>query len=111
MRLDQAPRDEQAEAEAADRARDRAVSLTETLEDVRQEAGIDAAAGIPHADVDRTIGSLDGHGDGAARRRELHRVSEQVDEHLLEAVRIGDDQHLGQSAQPPSSTPSPPPAA
>src|SRR5437660_995644 len=49
--LDQVPRDRQAETEAPLRLRDGAVGLAEALEDVGQEVGADAHAGVAHGDA------------------------------------------------------------
>jgi len=71
MKLDEAPHDRQAQAQAALRARRRSIGLAKALEDVGQEIRRDAGAGV--ADGHDQLGVHDGRRDlhATAWRREL----------------------------------------
>ena len=60
------------------------------FEDVRQERRLDADAGV--GDDQRVVLAVaaERHRDAAARRRELHRVREQVPDHLLQPIGIAE---------------------
>ena len=79
--------------------RRRAVSLTEAIEDIRQKLRLDAAAGIGNANLERASGHARRHHDVAARGRELERVAEEVDKHLLEALDVATKRRLGNGRQ------------
>ena len=69
-------------------ARRTAVGLPETFEDVRQELRRDADAAILHVDAHLAIVDGATQPDLATRRRELHRVGEDVAKHLLQPLGV-----------------------
>ena len=75
--------DREAEAEPGLGARGRRVSLTEAVEDVRDELGVHAFAGVGDVDLDVRVDAGERQVDAPAFGRELHRVGEQVPHHLL----------------------------
>src|SRR5207244_4560224 len=82
----QVPGDRQAQTEPATLA---AAALGETVEDVRQQRGVDALPAVAHDDADAVLTrALDGDGDGALVRGELDRVGQEVPDHLLQAVGV-----------------------
>ena len=76
-------------------ARDRAVFLAETLEDVRNEFRRHPLAGVGDGDgrLVARADSLDAH--FAAAGRKLHRVAREVPDDLLQAVEVGLDRFVG----------------
>ena len=66
--------DGESQAEPAELARDGAVGLSKALEQMRQEFGFDADAGVAHDDIDVRADALHTHLDAPALRRELHGV-------------------------------------
>ena len=73
-------------------ARARRVGLAEALEDVRQERRLDADAGVADDErVDAAASRASATSTLAAGGRELHRVRQQVPDHLLQAIGIADD--------------------
>ena len=88
MQFDQVPRDRQAEAKAAVRARHAAVRLLEPIEHVRQELRRDADAGICDANLRPADRLDDGDFDASTRGRESHRVRQQVAHHLVQAIGV-----------------------
>src|SRR6185503_15457253 len=83
--------DGKAEPEPAVAAGGRCRLLAEALEDVPQEFGADADAGVGDGDH-RAIGQpLELDRDRAARGRELDRIRDDVPDDLLEPGRIADD--------------------
>ena len=78
-------RQTQADAAVARRAR---VFLAEPVEHVRKEVGRNALPGIGHRNLRRVPGVFERHLDAAALGRELHRVRDQVEDHLLQPARI-----------------------
>src|SRR5262245_37232501 len=56
----------------------RRVFLGEAIEDARQESRVDARAAVRHSQNSFALDPLNGDTDGAATRRELHRIGEQV---------------------------------
>jgi hypothetical protein len=71
------------------RARQPLVHLHERLEDRRQLLGRDAGPGVRHGDGDLRLARRAPETHLAATLGELHRVREQVDEHLLQLLAIG----------------------
>ena len=69
----------------------RGVGLAEAVEDVRQEFGLDAHAGVDDADLDVRVDPLQQHLHLAALGRELHGVGEQVPDDLLEPCGVAGD--------------------
>ena len=92
MLLEHVPRDDrQAEAEAAVAARGAAVGLTEPIEDVRQELGRDAGAGVAHRDFDVVAVGRRADVHVALLRRELDGVGDHARQHLVQALGIAVD--------------------
>src|SRR5438445_9336275 len=87
VQLDEVARDREAETEPAVRARERGIGLAEFVEHVREKARRNADAGVRDSQlrVARDGARVDPH--GAAARRELDRIRQQVAEHLLHAQR------------------------
>src|SRR5262249_34616735 len=95
LRFHEMSGDEEAQAEAADGPRRRAVTLAEPVEHVGEECRFDAVSCVGDA---HGYESSNGHRvDSAppARRRELHGVRQQIQEDLLDAARIRDDAEAG----------------
>jgi hypothetical protein len=69
----------------------RAVVLSKRIEDVRQEFGPDAAAGVRDRHLRVTPDEGCPHRNMAAFRREFNGIREQIRKHLLKANRITDD--------------------
>ncbi len=63
----------------------RAVSLAKSVEDIRQEAGIDAHPGIHDDQLHAVVRRMELDVDASSGRRELQRVPHQVPDHLLQA--------------------------
>jgi len=87
--LHQPARDGKAEAGATIAAAGRGLALHEGLENLRHVAALDADAGVADLAAEQhllpgTLDHLHAYGD-AARRRELDRVVEQLDQHLAQA--------------------------
>jgi hypothetical protein len=87
--LDDLLRDVEAEAEAAVVRRRDLAAAVEALEDLAELVGRDADAAVAHRGHELAA-VLDGDADVAAVRRVLHRVLEQIAEHLLEAVAVAE---------------------
>src|SRR5262249_58779195 len=62
-----------------------AMTLTEAIEDVRQQGLLDAGAGVAHGDSDHTAGARELDGDAPAGRRELERIGDEIGHDLGEA--------------------------
>ena len=58
--------------------------LAEAVEDMGQEVGLDAPAGIGHTDSPSPLGRVHGHGNASPFGSELDGVRQQVRDHLLE---------------------------
>ena len=65
-----------------------AVRLAESLEHVRQELGRDADAGVADGDFQVRVDALEPDLHLAAAVGELHRIRQQIPQHLLQAFRI-----------------------
>src|SRR5439155_13066258 len=85
VQLDQMTNDREPESQTAVGTRARAVGLPEAIEDVRQELGRDAAAGVAHAKLRLGARPLEADRDASVARRELDRGGEEVPDHLLQA--------------------------
>src|SRR5215472_12013291 len=92
MHLDDMTHDGQTKAQAAVLARGRAVRLTESVENVRQELRLNAHAGVIDRDLDLCPSSCQPPFDAPALVRKLDRVGEQIPDGLLQAVGIAEDQ-------------------
>src|SRR3989442_14315332 len=91
MHLDDVSHDGQADAQAAILARGGRIGLTESIEDVRQESGLDAYAGIFDRDLDLALGAPQTRLDAPTLIRELDGVREQIPESLLQTVGVAED--------------------
>ena len=67
-------------------------ALVEALEDVRQCRGIDARPGITDENTGVRVHLLDHHFHRAVFRSELHRIRQEVPEHLLQTLRVAQHQ-------------------
>lgn len=85
------PDQRQADAEPALRPVGRARGLREQVEYLRQQIRVDADAIVFDIDDETIARSVHGQRDGAAFRRVLGRVVEQVDEYLDQAIPVTDD--------------------
>jgi hypothetical protein len=83
--------DGQAQAQAVVPPRRAGVGLAEAVEDVGEEFGLDADAGVGDADLDVRVDPLEEHLHPAALGREFDGVGEEVPDDLLQAIGIGDD--------------------
>src|SRR5262249_50889822 len=88
VKLHQGLHDGQPEPQPAVAARDRRITLTKTVEHVRQEIRGNTYTAVLDNDLDVGVDSLQHDLDPAARGRELHRVREEVPQHLLQPVGI-----------------------
>src|SRR5690606_23328470 len=91
VQLDEVPHDREPEAEPAVRARGGGVGLPEALEEPWQRRGADAGAVVADGEPDVAPGVRERDRDPAAARRELHRVRDEVPDHLLEALGVARD--------------------
>ena len=88
MCLDEVAHDGEAETEAAVGPGLPSVLLAEAVEDVGQEIGLDAHAGVGHTDSPSPLGRVDGHGNASPFGSELDGVGQQVRDHLLQPHRV-----------------------
>src|SRR5262249_12826435 len=65
-----------------------AVRLPDPLEDLGQEDGVDPLPAVGDGDASHSVPPLEVDNDVATRRRELHRVRDEVRDHLLQAHRV-----------------------
>src|SRR5215208_5790228 len=104
LRLDEAPRDRQAEAGAAVALRARRVAAPESLEDAARRVVRQTLAGVLDGEAHLAVQRLDDDGDSAVGRCVPERVRQQIEEHALDlfgraaharvlAVRLGGDGH------------------
>src|SRR5687768_11517821 len=77
------------EAESGAAARARSIRFVEALEDALKVAALDPDTGVRDAERDVTIVAGSRKSDGAARRRELHRVVNEIRQHLRDALAVG----------------------
>ena len=92
VQLGDAPRQRQADAQAAERARQGLVLLREQLERVRQEGRIDAFAAVLDRDLHRLRGAPHGDRDRARLEGELGGVGDQVRERLRQPAAVAADE-------------------
>src|SRR5690606_13099220 len=90
VQMDDGSHDREAEPEAAQRTIDRLPSLSEHVEDLRQQVRRDAAAVVRDDELDEAAGTLRRELDTSARLRILRRVREQVRDNLREARGVTD---------------------
>ena len=83
MQLCQTMANGKPQPESAELLGDQAVSLLERSEDSVQCIWLDANSVVLNRDGEQSAHSLDIDDDGPVIRRELHRVSDDVPEHLL----------------------------
>src|SRR3569623_489411 len=83
--------DREPQSQAAMAARGAGIALTEALEDVRQQLGLDALAVVFYRDLDIAVAAPYRHLDRPAVIGELHRVGHDVPQHLLQAGKIAED--------------------
>src|ERR1043165_3059173 len=76
VQLDEVTNDRESESQTTVVSRRRAVCLAEAIEDVRQEVGPDADAGIIHDDLHVRVDPLQRNLDHPALPRKLHTVRE-----------------------------------
>src|SRR5256714_1570197 len=91
MQLGERPHQRQADPEAALRAVQRALALDEQAEDLRQHVAGDADALVLDPEHGIVALARRPHADGAAGRRVLHRVADEVQDDLLHAHGVGID--------------------
>src|SRR5262245_42719391 len=91
LQLDEPLDQVQTEANPGHIASRRRIALPEHVEDMGQEVFRDAAPGVGNPDFELSIDNRAAGRHGATCRRELHRVREQVPEHLPEPMRVGKD--------------------
>ena len=77
----------------------RCVHLVEPVVHARQLIRLDAHACVVYDDFRNVPGCADGHRHAASARRELERIREQVEQHLLELFGIETGNELAQLAQ------------
>ena len=88
MHLDQMLHDREPETEPAVTAPRAPVLLPESIEYERQNVGRDSLALVGHRDLDHTVDPGYPYFDGCPLLRELHGIAEQIEDDLLEALRI-----------------------
>src|SRR6516164_8061921 len=95
MELHELPRDREAETNPLILARRRRICLREALEEMRDEAALDADTGVTHFEhtVAVALHGRDRH--AAATRREFDRVRQQIPHNLLEASRLAGERRVG----------------
>ncbi len=86
MKFDQIPHDRQAETKPAVAAA--SLRLPERLKQMRQIVGADSLPGIGNREMKTVIRVRKRDADGAALRRKLQRVGQEIPDNLLEALRI-----------------------
>src|SRR5882672_7750213 len=91
MHLDDVAHDGQADAQAAILARGGRVGLSKPIEDVGQESGLDAYAGIFDRDLDLTLGAPQARFDVPSFTGEFDGVREQIPNGLLQTVGVTED--------------------
>src|SRR6267378_3676427 len=87
VQLDDVPHDRQSQPEAARWP----FALSEPLEDVRQELGLDPGTLVGHPDPRKRRGAFQTDIDTPAHRTELDGIGEEVPDHLPEPIRIGEE--------------------
>ena len=74
-------------------ARSRRVALAEPVEDVREQIGGDAVAGIAHRDFRRRARLPRSHRHAPAPRRELDGIADEIGDDLLKTIGIPAQRH------------------
>src|SRR5262245_40816713 len=82
------PDDREPEAKPAMRARGGSMGLPELVEYVGKEFGLDSNSSIADADFRIARGFDEFYSNAPGIRRKLHRIRQQVPNHLLQPVRI-----------------------
>src|SRR4051812_48307205 len=89
MQLDDLPGDGETKTEAAVLARQRTIRLTEAIEHIREKGRINSVAEISNSDQNGCLRRfLQRDVDAPTRRRELHRIRQEVPHRLLKTIRI-----------------------
>src|SRR5688572_32735524 len=88
MYFHQVPRDRKPESEPAVLASRGAVGLTKSIEDVRQKFLVNALPGIRNSDFHSAARLRHLHTHAPATLSKLHRIRQQIPDHLLEPVCI-----------------------
>src|SRR2546423_8446214 len=86
MQLDEMPHD--GETQADTRLTRTSCRLPESLEDVRQELGLDARSGVAHFHAEAMLYGVQHDRHVPARRREFNRVREEVPDDLFQTTGI-----------------------
>src|SRR5215213_9550014 len=94
MYFHEVSRDSESQSEPAMLARSRAIGLTKSFKHVRQKLLADALARVSDTHLSGTTNSRYLHANTSATLSKLHRVRQQVPNHLLEPVCIARD-HCG----------------
>src|SRR5690348_4811231 len=88
MYFDEVSRDREAQSEPAMLACGRTISLPKSIKHVRQKLFADALASIRNTNLNRAANARNLHPNTPATRSKLHRVRQQIPNHLLEPVAI-----------------------
>src|SRR5690242_14108705 len=88
MYFHEVPRDREPESQPAMLSSRRAIGLSKSLKDVRQELPTDAAACIGHTHLNCGTSPSDLHTNTPTPDSKLHRIRQQIPNHLLEPVCI-----------------------
>src|SRR5690348_8941070 len=100
VQFDELTADGEAEARAAEAPRDRRIGLIEGLGQVSHDLGRHADAGVRYPDGETAVGGrLDSDRHPAARRRELDRVRQDIEQDLLNGTGVG-AHHRGGELRP-----------
>jgi hypothetical protein len=86
MYFHQVPRNRKPEPEPTVLASRSTVGLTKSIKDVRQKLFINALPGIRHSDFNCTAGLHHLHAHAPATLSKLHRIRQEIPNHLLEPV-------------------------
>src|SRR5689334_24008842 len=84
MYFHEVPRDREPESQPAMLSSRRAIGLSKSLKDVRQELPTDAAACIGHTHLNCGTSPSDLHTNTPTPVSKLHRIRQQIPNHLLE---------------------------
>src|SRR5262249_61098100 len=105
MHLDQLARDRQSEAQPSILARETAVGLSKTLEDMRQELGRNAGAAVADHDLEVRTNVMQPDIHQAVAGSEADRIREQIPDHLLKTVGVPQNRAGRRGERPPPPTP------
>ena len=92
VRLNNGAHQRESQSKSAMGARDAAVLLPKTIEDVRKERGIDAAPGVAHTDLRDAVLRAEAGLDAPPLRREFDGVRQQIPHGLLQPIRIAQEE-------------------